>query len=138
MQNAIANMLLPPVGLVWLAILAVVAGRRWRMLALAALLGLLALGTPGVSAVLLASLDPAEPGTANTGGAAPQAVVILSGDAIRVAGDTSLDPGLLTLDRLRAGAAAARRTGLPVLVSGGRFGKMPEPLAHHDGAQPGG
>ncbi len=92
-------------------------GRRSRLAAIAALLALVVLGIPLVATGLLNSLapPPAAPGPQ------PGAIVILAADAIRVGGPVDLEPGLLTLDRLRAGAALQRRTGLPVLVSGGAF-----------------
>ena len=53
--------------------------------------------------------------------AQPQAIVILSGDQQRILTDPGpiWHVGLLTLQREAAGAALARRTHLPVLVSGG-------------------
>jgi uncharacterized SAM-binding protein YcdF (DUF218 family) len=66
-------------------------------------------------------LDPARVGNA-------QAIVILGGGLHRNApeygGDT---PSPLTLARMRYGATLATRTGLPVLVTGGRvYGGRPE------------
>jgi uncharacterized SAM-binding protein YcdF (DUF218 family) len=49
----------------------------------------------------------------------PQAIVILGGDLARVGEPPFARAGRLTLDRLRAGAALHRRTGLPILVTGG-------------------
>jgi uncharacterized SAM-binding protein YcdF (DUF218 family) len=50
----------------------------------------------------------------------PQAIIILGGDVIRAHQEPlGVRPGLLTLDRLRTGAALHRRTGLPILVTGG-------------------
>lgn len=58
----------------------------------------------------------------------PQAIVILSADGIRLA-SREIEPGLLTLDRMRAGAALARNSGLPVLVTGGAIYAGKEALA---------
>jgi uncharacterized SAM-binding protein YcdF (DUF218 family) len=58
----------------------------------------------------------------------PGAIVILSADVARMAGETpETEVGYLTLERLRAGAALYRRIGLPVLVTGGapRDGGLP-------------
>jgi uncharacterized SAM-binding protein YcdF (DUF218 family) len=62
---------------------------------------------------------------------APQAVVILSADEQEVfsGSGTVFDVGGLTLERERAGAALARRTGLKVLVTGGRVHPRSTPLA---------
>ena len=50
----------------------------------------------------------------------PQAIVVLSAEVIRAhQEELGFRPGLLTLDRLRTAAALHRRTGLPILVSGG-------------------
>ncbi len=110
---------LPPQGLAALALLVLLFGRR-RFWWVAALLiaALLALSTPLVGAALLASLDPA-PAAGQDAGPPPGAIVILSGDVERAAPPAAADVGPLTLERERAGAALARRTGLPVLVTGG-------------------
>ena len=87
-----------------------------RLLLAAGLGGLLLLSLPAVSRALIASLEtnlPLAPSAADP----PGAIVILSAEAIRNGG--VLEPGPLTLERLRAGAALHRRTGLPVLVTGG-------------------
>ncbi len=48
-----------------------------------------------------------------------QPLAILSADVERAAAPMDADVGPLTLERERAGAVLARRTGLPVLVTGG-------------------
>ena len=118
MLNLVADMLLPPASLAVLAFLLLWGGRRARGLAAIVLAVLILLGLPIVSTALLNSLAP-PPQTES--GPLPGAIVILSGDAIRMQSTADLDPGPLTLDRIRAGAALARRTGLPILTSGGAF-----------------
>ncbi len=91
-------------------------------LALAALLALVLLrGRAGRGLALLASLDvpPAAPGEP------PQAIVVLGGDVDRLAGPPGASLGSLSLERVRAGAALHRRTGLPVLVTGGTVDDLP-------------
>jgi uncharacterized SAM-binding protein YcdF (DUF218 family) len=62
--------------------------------------------------------------------APPQAIVILGGDIMRDGSESEPpQPGLVSLDRLRAGAALFHRTGLPVLISGGPTYKDEPPLA---------
>jgi uncharacterized SAM-binding protein YcdF (DUF218 family) len=125
--NAVATFLLvPPVNLLLLAIAGFVLGGRWRrcgrVLCGLGLAGLLVLSLPVTSDLLFAGIErfaAPPPGTPP-----PAAIVILSADVTRI-GDTpaSIDVGLLTLERIRAGAALARASGLPVLVSGGVLGR---------------
>jgi uncharacterized SAM-binding protein YcdF (DUF218 family) len=50
----------------------------------------------------------------------PQAIVVLGAEVIRSPSEKlGIRPGLLTLDRLRAASILYRRTGLPILVTGG-------------------
>ncbi|MEJ0049408.1 MAG: YdcF family protein [Rhodospirillales bacterium] len=92
--------------------------------------GLTLLSLPVASGSLVALLElglarPPPPGPP------PQAVVILSGDQqrTRVGNSTLYIVGPLTLEREQAGAALARRTGAPVLVSGGALHPWSPPLA---------
>lgn len=114
---------LPPASLALAALLALLLlrGRAGRILALLALAALVLLSLPVVSMALLASLDvppaaPAEP---------PQAIVVLGGDVDRLADPPGATLGSLSLERVRAGAALHRQTGLPVLVTGGIVDDLP-------------
>jgi uncharacterized SAM-binding protein YcdF (DUF218 family) len=60
-------------------------------------------------------------------GAIPGAIIVLSAEAVR--GSDGPDVGPLTLERLRAGAALHRATGLPLLVTGGPAAPGEPPLA---------
>lgn len=118
-MTAIVHLLLPPLGLVWAALAGVLAPwrRAGRLVAAAALAGVLVLGMPYVSRSLLLGLQrdlPLQPPPE----APPGAIVILGGDTAFTASDLA-PVGLLTLDRVRAGVDLARRTGLPILVTGG-------------------
>ena len=93
--------------------------------------GLVVLSLPVVAWLLLVSLErglvlePAE-------GAAPGAIVILSAEDLRAVPGGIVDPpdiGALTLQRLRAGALLHRRTGLPILVTGGVLRPGSPPIA---------
>jgi uncharacterized SAM-binding protein YcdF (DUF218 family) len=86
---------------------------------------LVLLGMPLISTGLLNSLAPGP----SPPGPIPKAIVILSADAVRRDRPNDLEPGRLTLERTRAGAALQRRTGLPVLVSGGHVGDSDMSLA---------
>ncbi len=123
-------LLIPPINLIPLglagAALAGLAHRPgWRRLGRGlmwlALIGLLVLSLPVTAGALIASLEvglargPLPPDGAG-------AIVILSAEAAHPGGDGVFpDSGIgeMTLDRMRAGAALHRRTGLPVLVTGG-------------------
>lgn len=121
-------LLLPPVNLLVPCAAGLLLWRRrpraGRLLLAAGLAGLLLLSLPTVSKGLIASLETNLPLTSPAADL-PGAIVILSAEAIRNNG--VLEPGPLTLERLRAGAALHRRTGLPVLVTGGT------PDDDHDG-----
>jgi uncharacterized SAM-binding protein YcdF (DUF218 family) len=118
--------LVPPVNLL-LALLAALAARREALAALAAAL-LLLLAIPAIAWSLMA---PLERGLPTTPRLPPGAIVILSGDQTESLenGHRVFSPGPLTLTRERDGAALARRTGLPILVSGGRIHPSDPPLA---------
>lgn len=121
MLSAIVTTLIPPASLAWAALAALLL--RLRRVAVGLLVVLVLLSLPGVSEALLAALYPGTPvaaGGTEPGappGAPPGAIVILSADVDRLREGN--DVGGLTLERERAGAALARRTGLPVLVTGG-------------------
>lgn len=114
---------LPPASLALAALLALLLlrGRAGRGVALLALAALVLLSLPVVSMALLASLNvppaaPAQP---------PQAIVVLGGDLDRLVDPPGVTLGSLSLERVRAGAALHRRTGLPVLVTGGVVDDLP-------------
>jgi uncharacterized SAM-binding protein YcdF (DUF218 family) len=120
LQEILTALLLPPLVLVPIALIGVMVagrGRRWG-LGLAALAGAaqLLLATPLAAGMLMTSLERTVPEQA-AGVGPPGAIIVLGGDAARsLAG---ADVGALTLERLRAGAALSRRTGLPLLVTAG-------------------
>jgi uncharacterized SAM-binding protein YcdF (DUF218 family) len=94
-----------------------------RRLAVLCLVLVLVLGMPAVAQRLLVSLEPAP---APAPARAPQAIVVLSAELALDAGPPpEASPGALTLERLRAAASLARRTGLPILGPGGH-GQGPE------------
>ncbi len=119
--------LLPPAGLALLALLLLAWPRHGRVWAALVLAPLVLLSMPMVASSLLASLDVDDDRTALVGAAdtLPQAIVILSADIERTRAPGPTDLGALTLERERAGAVLARRTGLPVLVTGGLVGPPP-------------
>ncbi len=111
---------LPPMCFLYFAIAGVVLwNRRWgRALAALGVGGLTLFSLPIVGGLLIRSLEQDLPLTPPPG-AMPKAIVILGGDIARIPNPPYALPGALTLDRLRAGAALRRHTGLPILVTGG-------------------
>ena len=125
-------LVVPPLNLVpfGLAGIALATLTRWRRFGLAiagvALAGLLALALPFTGGLLIASLERDLPLTPPADDP-PRAIVVLAAEVDHgarnpggAADGQTVDLGPLTVMRLRAAAALARRTGLPVLVSGGR------------------
>ncbi|WP_428533908.1 YdcF family protein [Rhodopila sp.] len=116
-------MLLPPTGLVILAVAGLTMRAGWRRfgrrLTWTALIALILLGMPIVSNTMLRALEP-NLMTTRPADHPPRAIVVLSADETRTDQEKlGARPGLLTLDRLRTAAMMHRRTGLPILVSGG-------------------
>ena len=139
-QGILTALLLPPLLLV-LAILlaglrvALARGRRrgagW--LAALAAAGLLLLATPFCAGWLTVALErQLSQALPPEGEGAPAAIVVLGGDMVRsegARGEAGADVGPLTLERLRAGAALHRRTGLPLLVTGAALAPGAPPIA---------
>jgi uncharacterized SAM-binding protein YcdF (DUF218 family) len=123
MKGVVEALALPPTGFVILIVAGLLMRGGWlrfgRRLTWTALIALILLGMPIVSNNLLLSLETGLP-TTPTPGHPPQAIVVLSAEITRAHQEVlGYRPGLLTLDRLRTAAALYRRTGLPILVSGG-------------------
>jgi uncharacterized SAM-binding protein YcdF (DUF218 family) len=123
MRAFLVTLAMPPTGFVVLTGIGLLlyGARRQtgKILAWASLVGLTLFGMPAVSYSLLLALETGLPMTPPAGHP-PQAIVVLGGEIIRARDETlGIRPGLLTLDRLRTAAALHRRTGLPVLVTGG-------------------
>jgi uncharacterized SAM-binding protein YcdF (DUF218 family) len=132
--RSVAWFLLPPAGLFWSAALGLCLYWRWRRAGLVlvgvSVIGLGVLALPITSYGLL-SLGVV-PSAIDPGRSPPEhaAIVVLSADLRRDAleyGGLTLGP--LSLERLRYAARLHRRTGLPVLVSGGRLRADDRPLA---------
>ena len=139
MLSTLATILLvPPVNLAVLALAGVLLARRRKRaglwLAGLALGALLLLAVPVVAGTLLAGLErlpPPPPGTipGTIPGAIPEAIIVLGGDVDAIEGPARVAIGALTLERLRAGAALARATHLPLLVTGGIVDRDGPPVA---------
>ncbi len=126
-------LLVPPISLGLFALAGLLIQRRHRRLGHFAtwsgLLVLLLLAIPAVGSSLLVALEQDLPLKAPDD-APPQAIVILGGDSQRGPGDKpTWLVGALSLERVRAGAMLHRRTGLPILVSGGALHAGEPPVA---------
>ena len=132
--RTIEAFILPPGGLLVLAVLGLVAWRTrlGRLATFLAVLGLYLLSTPQVAAWLMLPLQAEAVKTPEQVRAAgAQAVVVTLAGRIRPAWEfgaaETLSP--LSMQRLRYGAWLARRTGLPIAVTGGALEQEATPLA---------
>ncbi|HUD59177.1 MAG TPA: ElyC/SanA/YdcF family protein, partial [Acetobacteraceae bacterium] len=133
LKSVAEALLLPPMSLLLVALVGLLAELRFRrigrLLLWTGLLGLLVLAMPLVGSSLIVSLEQDLPLTPPQD-LPPQAIVILGGDVRRSGTQTLiLHPGPLSLERVRGGAALFRRTGLPILVSGGALREGESPIA---------
>jgi uncharacterized SAM-binding protein YcdF (DUF218 family) len=123
---------MPPTGFVTLIIIGLLLRGRWyrfgRVLTWAAVAGLLLTSLPVVSNSVLFALETGLP-TTPPAGHPPQAIIVLGGE-VAIASHEPLGtrPGLLTLDRLRTAVTLQRRTGLPILVTGGIVERQAAPV----------
>jgi uncharacterized SAM-binding protein YcdF (DUF218 family) len=131
-RSILPVLLMPPEGLIWLILIGLAIGRFRRrsgvILAGLGLAGLYALSMPIVGGSLIASLESRQQPPSDA--PPPGAIIVLGAD-----GDHTLDmpdkaaPGPLSLQRLATAAALARKTNLPVLITGGNVGTDQPPIA---------
>lgn len=133
MKILLLLLVLPPINLILAVLLGVcllrACPRLARWLIGGAAVAMLLLTLPAVSDTPLYWLEadlPLVPPPDNP----PQAIVILGADLQRVAGQPErYTVGVLSLERLRAGAELYRRTHLPVLITGGSDDPKRPPVA---------
>ena len=140
LKTLLETLLMPPISpyLVVLAGLVLAryggAKRRRRIgvcLAWAGGAATVALSTPLVAHLLLESLQKADHIPPGATVIDAEAIVVLSADVDCDPPEYGEDqPGALTMLRCRYGAALARRTGLPVLLSGGVLRPDRRPVSH--------
>lgn len=124
LRRLVEVLFLPPASAILLLLCGALLRRRWprfgRALQVAGVAWLWIASTPCVGGLLLASLQAYPPLPATGPLPRADAIVVLSAEAdcggAEYGGATV---GPMTLQRLRYGAALQRRTGLPLLVSGG-------------------
>jgi uncharacterized SAM-binding protein YcdF (DUF218 family) len=132
MRDILLTLAIPPTGFVALIVLGLLFRGGWRRfgrrLTWISLVALILLGMPVVSNSLLLALETGLPVTPPADHP-PQAIIVLGGEIIRARDEAlGIRPGLLTLDRLRTAAALHRRTGLPILVTGGTTQPQTQPV----------
>lgn len=120
LKSALLLFLMPPVNLVLFGLGGAILARYrprigWAVTALS-LAGLLLLSMHGVTSSMLSTLERNLP-TMPPPDDPPGAIIVLAGDSMASLSGHSV--GALTLQRLRTAAELHRRTGLPLLVSGG-------------------
>ena len=122
LSNLATALIVPPVNLVPLSLAGLALTWRYprvgRILVAVGLAGLLLLAMPIVADSMVDALETGLPLTPPDGDP-PQAIVILTAEAVRSTTPPFLQVGPLGLERARAGAALERQTGLPILVTGG-------------------
>ena len=133
LTNVTAQLLLPPGGLVLLGLIGLALVRSHARagvgVASFALLSLLALSTPFVSRHLLQTLEDPYIDPVRERGA--EAIVVLGGGVYPFAPEyATAAVGPATLERLRYAAHLHRRTGKPVLVTGGNPANYQTTEAH--------
>ncbi len=123
MKHVLLTLALPPTCFVVLIVIGLLMRGAWRRtgrrLIWTSMILLILFGMPVISDSLLLALASGLPMTPPADHP-PQAIVVLGAEVIRTHNEKlGIRPGLLTLDRLRAAAILYRRTGLPILVTGG-------------------
>lgn len=130
-KKLLSALVLPPTGLLLAALFGLWLARRHpragRGVALLAVGALLALSLPPVADALVRSLEDHRP-IAAADLARAQAIIVLGGGNYHAAPEYGGDTvSRYTLERIRYGAYLQRRSGLPILVTGGApFGGRPE------------
>ena len=126
LKSILVSLLVPPFGFVTLAVLALLLPRSRvrlrRSLIGISVVGLVLLGMPVVADRMLEGLEqnlPRTPPAADP----PRAIIVLGAEIRRTSDTPSAVVGRLSLERLQTAAQLQRRTGLPVLISGGALQK---------------
>jgi uncharacterized SAM-binding protein YcdF (DUF218 family) len=110
--------------------LAMLRRRLGSALLIAGVAALYLLATPLVSTRLLRLAETPVDVSPSAIARSPQAIVVLSAGVYRRAPEYEGDTvDALTLERIRYGARLQRRTGLPILVTGGRPRNATQPIA---------
>lgn len=128
-SKLLVQLILPPTGLLIVAIVALLLLKRWPLFARIALWSsvccLVLLSSPWVAAKLMNSVFV--PPMDKAGMNQAQAIMILGGGLTRGTREYGDTPSTHSLQRIRYGAKLAREYKLPVLITGGQvYGGRPE------------
>ena len=137
LEELARNFLLPPMLFLFLALLGLGISLMWKKLGFfvvsTSLVALLFLSVPAVTFVLMNSLQNDEALPVDNLQKAlkdADALVVLGGGKRAFSPEFNHDTASeFTLERIRYGAWIAKRTGLPLVVSGGRLGKEGRSIA---------
>jgi len=133
MYDVIKALCLPPVNFVLVMLIGLFLRRRARRvgtaLAVMAAVSLYLLSTSFVATRLVHDLEMEIGGLPHAAAGDPQAIVVLSaGYSYTGLKKEQVNDDATTLERLRRGAQLHRKTGLPVLVTGGGVADVPVPI----------
>ena len=130
-KSLLVSLLIPPLGFATMAVLALLLPRQSRVRQIvmgASLVGLIAMGMPVVADAMLDSLERRIAAPA-AGSPVPKAIIVLGAEIRRTSDSPSVVVGRLSLERLAWAARLQRKTGLPVLISGGAVQDDLPPIA---------
>lgn len=133
LKSLFESFLLPPFGFVTVALAGLIL-QRWRpavgtTVLWVSLVSLVCLAMPAFPDTMLVLLERNLPMTPPAN-APPQAIVVLGAEVTRNAGGPDdVHVGRLSLERLLAAAELQRKTGLPILITGGSTQPRTPPVA---------
>jgi uncharacterized SAM-binding protein YcdF (DUF218 family) len=124
LTSLLLSLVMPPTGCAIAVVVGLLLVFRWRRfgscIAWLGVAALLLMALPVVSDNLMLGLETGLPPATPPADHPPGAIVVLGGEVTRSRTlAMGVGPGPLTLERVRTAAELARRTGLPILVTGG-------------------
>tara|TARA_Y100001934_G_scaffold254896_1_gene321298 strand:+ start:190 stop:942 length:753 start_codon:yes stop_codon:yes gene_type:complete len=133
MYDVIKALFLPPANLVLVMLVGLLLRRRAKQvgttITVAAAVSLYLLSTSFFATRLVHDLETEIAGLPGAVAGDPQAIVVLSaGYSYTGLDKEQVNDDAMTLERLRKGAQLHRKTGLPILVTGGGVAEVPVPV----------
>jgi len=133
LKSLLVSLALPPFGFVTLAFVAMLLPRGHlrarRVMVGVSIAGLILLGMPVCADRLLDALE-AEMPAISANAPPPAAIVVLGAEIRRTSAAPPVVVGRLSMERLATAARLQRKTGLPVLISGGALQSDMPPIAN--------